>query len=321
MEDMKAILLKRRAEILKDGRSFFDRRGYLEVETPYLVKSPGEEVHLRVFSTFLEHPQGGKSQRFLHTSPEFAMKRFVAATKMPIYQFARVWRNAEGSDHHHPEFTMLEWYRPSADLESLMQETQDFVQALLPSKVFRHGDEIMISQDFERVKMSEAFEKYVDADVLGTIGNANALADQAGVALREGEGWEDLFFRLLLEKIEPHLGKNKPTFLTHWPAPQAALAKLNPQDSREALRFELYAGGLELANAFEELSDVAEQRRRFELDRKRREALYPDQKWEMDEAFLEGLKDLPDCSGIALGFDRLVMLATNAPKITDVIWI
>lgn len=318
---MKQALLKRRAMMLKGGRAFFEARGYLEVQTPYLVKSPGEEVHLRGFSTFLEHPQGGRAKRFLHTSPEFAMKRFVAATKMPIYQFARVWRNGEESATHHPEFTMLEWYRPGADIASLMAETQSFIQALLPPKVRRNGREIRIDTDFERLKMSDAFEKYAGADLLGTIGDEKALAAEAGVTPRQGESWEDLFFRILLEKIEPHLGQERPTFLTHWPAPQAALAKLNPDDSREALRFELYAGGLELANAFEELSDVQEQRQRFEEDRRRREELYPDQKWEMDEAFLDSLKDLPDCSGIALGFDRLVMLATGAPNIKDVIWI
>ncbi|QCE32481.1 EF-P lysine aminoacylase GenX [Acetobacteraceae bacterium] len=317
---MKQALLKRRSLMLQGGRAFFEARGYIELETPYLVKSPGEEVHLRVFSTMLEHPQGGQVKRFLHTSPEFAMKRFVAATKNPVYQFARVWRNGEGSDHHHPEFTMLEWYRPDASLQDLMRETQEFIQSLLPPEVLRQGEKIDIYGDFEILKMSEAFEKYAGADVLGTIGDAKALAQQAGYVLREEEEWEDLFFRILLEKIEPHLGRKKPTFLTHWPAPQAALAKLNPEDPREALRFELYAGGLELANAFEELSDIVEQRKRFETDRERREKLYPDQKWEMDEDFLEGLKDLPDCSGIALGFDRLVMLATGAPKIKDVIW-
>lgn len=302
------------------ARRFFEERGYLEVETPYAVPVPGEEVHLRCFRTELERPDGSREARFLHTSPEFAMKRIVAVTKLPVFQLARVWRNGEASWTHAPEFTMLEWYRPGADLSSLMDETEDFVRALLPTDIHRNGDVISLAGPFERLTMAEAFMRYVGADLLGTAGDAEALARQAGAVLREGENWEDLFFRLLLERVEPVIGRERPTFLTHWPAEQAALARRDPRDGRVALRFELYLGGIELANAFEELTDPVEQRQRFEADRSRRLQIAPDQDWPLDEAFLSALAELPPCSGIALGFDRLVMLATAAPAIRDILW-
>ena len=174
---------------------------------------------------------------------------------------------------------------------------------------------------FERLTVADAFHRYAGADVLATAGDARALAQAAGTALRDNEGWEDLFFRLLLERVEPHLGRAHPTFLTHWPAAQAALARRDPDDPRVALRFELFACGIELANAFEELTDAAEQQARFEDDRARRHALYgPD--WPMDEDFLAALRHgMPPASGIALGFDRLAMLASGAGRIAQVQWL
>ncbi|GAC87700.1 lysyl-tRNA synthetase [Gluconobacter thailandicus F149-1 = NBRC 100600] len=314
-------LLRRRAQMVQATRKFFDDRGYLDVDTPYAVPVPGEEVHLRCFRTELEHADGSREVRFLHTSPEFAMKRIIAATGLPIFQLARVWRNGEMSATHVPEFTMLEWYAPGADLDALMDETEDFVRALLPDQVYRDGVLIPVTEPFERLTMQDAFARYVRADLLETAGDAEALARQAKVSLRDGESWEDLFFRLLLERIEPVIGRERPTFLTHWPAEQAALAKRDPADKRAALRFELYIGGIELANAFEELTDPVEQRQRFEADRQRRLEFSPDQDWPLDKAFLTALPDMPSCSGIALGFDRLVLLATGAPKIRDILWL
>ncbi|NHN88189.1 EF-P lysine aminoacylase EpmA [Acetobacter conturbans] len=315
-------LLRRRALMVQATRAFFDARGYLEVETPYAVPTPGEEVHLHVFATERETPAGETERLFLHTSPEFAMKRIVAATKEKVFQMARVWRNGEGSALHAPEFTMLEWYRPGADLSDLMDETETFVRRLLPPVIHREGRAIPLDGPFERLTVAEAFTRYVGADVLATEGDADALAHQAGCGRRAGEAWEDLFFRLLLERVEPEIGRERPCFLTHWPASQAALARTCSDDPRVALRFELYLGGVELANAFEELSDSAEQRTRFELDRQRRATLYPDRPgWPMDERLLQALPDLPPTSGIALGFDRLVMLATATPRLSDVLWL
>jgi lysyl-tRNA synthetase class 2 len=312
--------LHRRARLTQATRAFFHHRGYTEVETPYAVPTPGEEVHLQTFATAYVSPSGARRALHLHTSPEFAMKRLLAAGAGPIFQLARVWRNGEASDTHAPEFTMLEWYRPGATLQTLMDETEALLRAVLPPTITRSGIATSLAR-FERLTMAEAFTRHAGADLLGTLDDPAALAASAGARLREGEGWEDLFFRLLLERIEPAIGRAHPTFLTHWPAAQAALALRDPADPRVALRFELFACGLELANAFEELTDAAEQRARFEADRARRHALTgPD--WPMDEDFLAALaRGMPPSSGIALGFDRLAMLAAGADRIDDVLWL
>ena len=311
--------LRRRALLTRATRAFFDARGYTEVETPYAVPVPGEEVHLRAFRTEQVGPDGTRTPLWLHTSPEFAMKRLLVAGAGAIWQLARVWRNEEGSDTHAAEFSMLEWYRPGASMASLMDETEAFLRAVLPPVVRCRGVETRLDR-FERLTMAEAFKRWVGADVLATAGDAPALAAQSGARLREGEGWEDLFFRLLLERVEPHLGRDDPTFLTHWPAAQAALAQRDPADPRAALRFELFLCGMELANAFEELTDPAEQRARFSADRARREALYGPG-WGLDEDLLAALEcGMPPGSGIALGFDRLAMVASGANRIELVKW-
>jgi lysyl-tRNA synthetase class 2 len=214
---------------------------------------------------------------------------------------------------------MLEWYSLGADMDALMAETFLLLRAVLPPEVTCRGITTRLDEP-EFLTVAEAFARYVGADVLATEGDAAALAAQAGVALRCGEDWEDLFFRLLLERIEPHLGRGRATFLTHWPAAQAALARRCPEDARVAERFELYVCGIELANAFVELTDADEQRARFMADRARRHALYGAD-WAMDEDFLAAVAALPACSGIALGFDRLAMLATGARRIADVLWL
>ncbi|WP_158743209.1 EF-P lysine aminoacylase EpmA [Acidisphaera sp. L21] len=311
--------LRRRARLTQATRAFFDARGYLEVETPYAVPVPGEEVHLRAFRTEHVGTDGTRTPLWLHTSPEFAMKTLLVAGAGPIFQVARVWRNEEGSDTHAPEFTMLEWYRPGASLAGLMDETEALLRAVLPPVVRCRGVETSLAA-FDRVSVAEAFTRWVGADVLGTAGDAQGLAAQAGVRLRDGEGWEDLFFRLLLDRVEPNLGRERPTFLTHWPADQAALACRDPADPRAALRFELFVCGMELANAFEELTDATEQRARFAADRARREALYGPG-WGTDERFLAALEfGMPAGSGIALGFDRLAMIAGGADRIGLVQW-
>lgn len=303
--------LRRRALLAQAVRSFFIARGYAEVETPYAVRAPGEEVHLRA--------RAAGADKWLNTSPEFAMKKLLAGGAGPIFQMARVWRDEPWSPTHAPEFTMLEWYSLGANMSALMGETFALLRAALPPEVTCQGITTRLDEP-EFLTVAEAFTRYVGADVLGTADDAPALAAQAGAKLREGEDWEDLFFRLMLERVEPHLGRERATFLTHWPAAQAALARKSPDDARVAERFELYVCGIELANAFVELTDAAEQRVRFEADRARRHALYgPD--WEMDENFLAAVAKLPACSGIALGFDRLVMLATGAQRIADVLWL
>ena len=312
--------LRRRALLTAATRAFFVARGYTEVETPYAVRVPGEEVHLRAFGTMREFADGTNQPLWLHTSPEFAMKKLLVAGAGQIFQLARVWRNGEGSDLHTPEFTMLEWYRPGADMASLIDETIAYLRAVLPRVVSCRGVTTDLSS-IERLTLAEAFARHVGADVLATAGDAAALAAAAGARLREAETWEDLFFRLLLERIEPRIGHDQPTFLTHWPAAQAALARRDPTDARVAERFELFVCGIELANAFVELTDPTEQRARFAADRARRHAI-SDTDWPLDEDFLSALAHgMPQSAGIALGFDRLAMIASGASRIDQVLWL
>jgi elongation factor P--(R)-beta-lysine ligase len=340
--------LRRRALLTQATRAFFTARGYTEVETPYAVATPGEEVHLRSFATRREHPDGIVEPLWLHTSPEFAMKKLLVGGAGPIFQLARVWRNGEGSELHAAEFTMLEWYRPGASMDALIAETMALLRAVLPPVVACRGV-ITDLAGAERMTLAEAFARHVGADLLGTAEDAPALAAAAGVRLRENETWEDLFFRLLLARVEPWLGRAHPTFLTHWPTAQAALARRDPADPRVAERFELFVCGIELANAFVELTDAAEQRARFLADRARRHALTlgevrlqargevtgeaggaatgeaddaANQDWPLDEDFLAALAHgMPASAGIALGFDRLAMIAAGAERIDQVLWL
>ena len=340
--------LRRRSLLAAGTRAFFTARGYTEVETPYAVPAPGEEVHLRTFATRRENPDGSVTPLWLNTSPELAMKRLLVAGAGPIFQMARVWRNGEASATHAPEFTMLEWYRPGATMTDLMDDTENYLRAVLPPIVTCRGVTTRIGPPltppaerkantslppsraaggvggghFERLTVADAFARYAGADVLETAEDAPALAAQAGTRLRPDESWEDLFFRLVLERIEPHLGRDRPTFLTHWPAAQAALARRDPSDPRVAERFELFVCGIELANAFVELTDAAEQRRRFVEDRARRQALTGAEDWPLDEDFLAALDfGMPQAAGIALGFDRLAMIASGADRISQVLWL
>ena len=317
--------LRRRAQLVRAVRGFFEGRGYTEVETPYAVPAPGEEVHLRAFPTTREHPDGTIESLWLHTSPEFAMKRLLVAQAGPIFQFARVWRNNEATPLHAPEFTMLEWYRPGASLDGLVAEATELLRDVLPAVVRCRGVTTDLSR-FERLTVAEAFTQHVGVDLLAIGEDAQRLAAAARATLRGGETWEDLFFRLLLDRIEPQLGRHHPTFLTHWPAAQAALARRDPTDPRVAERFELFVCGIELANAFVELTDPVEQRARFVADRERRHALggqpLGQQSWPLDEDFLAALEHgMPACAGIAMGFDRLAMIASGADRIGQVLWL
>lgn len=312
--------LRRRALLTQATRAFFLARGYTEVETPYAVPTPGEEVHLHAFATTRIAPDGIAHPLWLHTSPEFAMKKLLVGGAGPIFQLARVWRNGEGSDLHAAEFAMLEWYRPGATMDDLIAETHALLRAVLPPVVTCRGITAAIDT-IERLTVAEAFKTFAGADLLGTADDAPALAASSGATLRATETWEDLFFRLLLERIEPHLGRAHPTFLTHWPAAQAALARRDPTDPRVAERFELFLCGIELANAFVELTDAAEQRARFEVDRARRRAL-GGQDWPLDQDFLAALAHgMPASAGIALGFDRLAMIAAGADRVDQVLWL
>ncbi|CAH0302027.1 EF-P lysine aminoacylase EpmA [Roseomonas sp. CECT 9278] len=320
--------LDRRAALTAATRAFFTARGYREVETPCLVPAPGAEVHIRAFATSYDPHLGAGSPRalWLRTSPELAIKKLLAGGAGPVFELARVWRNGEHSARHAPEFTMLEWYRPGLSFDALMDEAEAYLRAVCPPVVEHDGVRTDLALPFERLTMADAFARHCNGlDILATEGDTarlHAAATAAGYPPRPDESWEDLFFRLLLERIEPAIGRARATFLTHWPAPQAALARRDPADPRAALRFELFAGGIELANAFDELTDATEQRARFHDANETRRAITGDHGWDIDEDFIAALSQgLPPTAGIALGFDRLAMLASGAPRIDDVLWL
>lgn len=321
--------LLRRAAITAAVRTSFAARGFIEVETPALQISPGMEVHLNGFRTRLDPPGGGVGvERWLHTSPEFAMKKLLVAGEQKIFQLARVFRNNEGSDTHSPEFTMLEWYRAGGGLDELIDDCRALVAATARAAgttIFRHKGQVCdIAADWEILTVAEAFTRHVGCDVLASLDAPTILVEACrrhNLVPRAEDDWETLFFRLTVNQIEPHLGQGRPTVLTGWPAPLAALSRLDPADPRCALRFELYIAGVELANAFAELTDPVEQRRRFDQDQARKQALYG-HAFPIDADFIAALAHgMPDAAGIALGVDRLVMLACGVDDIEDVLWL
>ncbi len=325
-------LLLKRGRILAAVRAWFLKQDFVEVETPALQVSPGLEPHLRAFATALEAPDGTTSNLYLHTSPEFAMKKLLAAGEPRIFQMARVFRNGERSATHHPEFTMLEWYRAGEGYERLMADSEALVRAASEAA----GTERLVwrkrSADprapFERLSVSGAFRRHTGIDPLAFLtepgrfdvdGFAKA-ARGIGVTIAADDDWDAVFFKIFLDRIEPSLGHPVPTLLTDYPIHMAALSRPRADAPHLAERFELYIAGLELANAFGELTDPAEQRRRFEADMDLKQRLYG-LRYPIDEDFLSALAHMPEASGIALGLDRLVMLATGAETIDDVLWL
>ena len=313
--------LATRARLQAAMRRWFADEGFVEVETPILQVAPGAEVHLSGFSTEWELPDGEERERWLHSSPEFAMKKLLAGGIPKLFQFARVFRNAEGSALHHPEFTMLEWYRAGVGYETIMADCAAFL-ALTDVDELRWQDHRCDPRVVpERLTVAEAFQRHAGVDLFATVGSAERLSHASGVAMHAGDSWDDVFFRVMFEKIEARLGMGRPTILCEYPIAMAALARAKPGDPRVAERFELYACGVELANAFGELTDPEVQRTRLEADMDEKERLYG-LRWPVDDDFLAALDHgLPDCAGVALGFDRLVMLATGASHIEDVLWL
>jgi lysyl-tRNA synthetase class 2 len=316
-----------RAKMLAALRAFFATRDFIEVETSALQVSPGMEPHIGALVVDLAEPFGAARQRlYLHTSPEFAMKKLLAAGERRIFQIARCWRDGERSPLHHPEFTMLEWYRAEESYETLMADCAALLSAAawaVDIHVFRHGDRAC--NPFmapTRLSVAQAFALYGGFDLLAKVGARDALAAELrklGLHVGEADTWEDLFHRAMLEKVEPQLGIGAATILYDYPLPLAVNAKPSAKDPRVAERFEMYVCGVELANGCTELADAAEQRRRFQADAALKEKLYG-ARVPIDEDLLAALAVMPPASGIALGFDRLVMLAAGAEKIDDVLW-
>jgi lysyl-tRNA synthetase class 2 len=312
-------------------RRWFADDGFTEVDPCGLQVSPGNEAHLHAFGTDAIGNDGSVRRMYLHTSPEFAMKKLLAAGEDRIFAFAHVWRNRERGARHSPEFTMLEWYRVGQDYTVLMQDCAALLQAAVRAAgtdVLRRGEALCDPfAPLERLSVAEAFVRHAGIDLLATLGadglpDRDALAAQvaaAGMRVDAGDSWSDLLSAVLVQRVEPHLGHGRLTVLDRYPAPEAALARRCADDPRVAERFELYACGVELANGFGELTDPVEQRRRFQADMDLKERLYGE-RYPLDEGFLAALAQMPDAAGIALGFDRLAMLATGAPRIDDVIW-
>ncbi|MBN9452802.1 MAG: EF-P lysine aminoacylase GenX [Bosea sp.] len=312
-------------------RRWFEARDFTEVEAAILQVSPGNETHLHGFGTTLIDNAAEPHPYYLHTSPEFAAKKLLAAGETRIFDFARVFRNRERTALHHPEFTMLEWYRSGEGYEALMQDCATLLAEAARAagtKTLRwRGIEADPFAEPERLTLQEAFRRHAGIDLLRTVtadqeldrGGLAADAIEAGIRIADDDTWSDIFSRVLSERIEPHLGRGRATILCEYPISEAALARPKPGDPRVAERFEFYACGVELANAFGELTDPEEQRRRFEADMDEKERIYGE-RYPIDEGFLEALALMPAASGIALGFDRLVMLCVGARRIEDVLW-
>lgn len=322
--DARKPYLLARGRILNAVRQWFMDQGFLEVDTPALQISPGMEPTLRLFETVLEEMDGSAHPMGLHTSPEFAMKKLLAAGAGPIFQIAHVFRNGERSQTHHPEFSMLEWYRPGAEWQAIAKDACALIQVaagaahpLVPASPFNSDGAV------EWLSVRAAFEAALGFDPMPIQDDVEAIrqaTEAAGLATAPEDGWDDIFFRGLLNRIEPGLGVEAPVVLHGYPARMAALARLDVLDPLVAERFEVFAGGVELANGFGELTDADEQRARFEADLRAIQAAGGDRR--IDEDFLSALAHgMPAASGAAMGFDRLVMLASGAPHIEDVLWL
>lgn len=311
-------------------RRHFEAQDFTEVECAAVQVSPGNETHLHAFATEAVGRDGEATRVYLHTSPEFASKKLLAAGEERIFDFARVFRNREHAPTNVPEFTMLEWYRADEPYEAVIADSIAILriaakEAGTDTLTYR-GRKIDMSAEPERLTVADAFGRFADIDLLQTLtadhADRGALATQAGrarVSVAADDTWSDIFSRVLVERIEPNLGGERPTILFEYPRVEAALARACAHDSRVAERFELYVLGVELANGFGELTDAAEQRIRFEHEMAEKQRRYGE-RYPIDEDLLAALNHMPPASGVALGFDRLVMLATGAPRIEDVLW-
>ena len=321
--------LQARSAISRALRDWFEDEGFVEVETGILQKSPGNETHLHAPSADLTSASGEKSKYFLRTSPEFACKKLLAAGEKQIVEFARVFRDRERGPLHLPEFTMLEWYRANEGYEAVMTDTVVVIaHAAQTTGIGTFSFRGKIADPFaesDLLTVADAFTHFASIDLLATIpdGRADREALAAAAASRvrvsDDDTWSDIFSKVLVEHVEPNLGQGRLTILYEYPAPESALARVKPSDPRVAERFEVYACGVELANGFGELIDAQEQRARFTAAMDEKERRYGE-RYPLDEEFLAAMAQMPEACGVALGFDRLVMLASGATRIDQVVW-
>jgi lysyl-tRNA synthetase class 2 len=327
--DRRPLLLARAATIAA-LRDWFAAEGFVEVETGALQVSPGNETHLHAFATDLISPAGAQVRRYLRTSPEFACKKLLTAGEPRIVEFAKAFRNRERGPLHAPEFTMLEWYRAEVPYTAVMGDCAAIVAVAAhvagTKRLTFRGRTCDVDAAVEHLTVLEAFQRYAAIDLAASLSPAGAdreafaaAASAAGITLAADDTWGDIFSRVLVERIEPRLGIGHATILYEYPAVLSALARPVVSDPRVAERFELYACGVELANGFGELNDPAEQRRRLAAEMAEKERIYGE-RYPLDEDFLAALAEMPPASGVALGLDRLIMLATGAPHIDYVMW-
>lgn len=326
--DVRPFLMARNA-ITRAVRAWFDEQGFIEVETAVLQVSPGNETHLHAPRTELIGADGGRRSRYLRTSPEFACKKLLAAGEKRIFEFARVFRDRERGRLHLPEFTMLEWYRANESYDAVMADAVVLVaHAAQATGIGQFSFQGKIADPFaepEMLTVAQAFERFAGIDLLATIDEGEgdratlAAAAEAKVRITTDDTWSDIFSKILVEYVEPNLGQGRLTLLYEYPLPEAALARAVSSDPRIAERFEIYACGVELANGFGELTDAAEQRRRFILAMDEKQRRYGE-RYPLDEDFLASVACMPEASGVALGFDRLVMLASGATSVDQVVW-
>jgi elongation factor P--(R)-beta-lysine ligase len=326
--DKRGFLLQRN-QIIRSVRGWFDAAGFLEVDVPALVVSPGNEAHLHAFATNLIQPDGSVDTRYLHTSPEFACKKLLAAGETHIFSLGHVFRNRERTPTHSPEFTMLEWYRAEQSYEQIIGDCLALVTLAVATsartKFEWRGRTCDPLASAEWITVNDAFKIHAGVNLLSTLNsdgssNRDALAMTSPVTFSKDESWSDIFSRILVEKVEPYLGLDRVTVLYEYPSVEAALARTCAHDRRVAERFELYACGVELANGFGELTDAVEQRRRFVAEMDIKEQRYGE-RYPLDEELLRALTIMPGASGVALGLDRLIMLATGATRIDQVQWV
>jgi lysyl-tRNA synthetase class 2 len=326
--ERRAPFLEKRMRMMRTVRRFFDAQDFWEVETPILQNCPTVDTHIHGFKTQLKGVDLKPARDlYLHASPEFAMKKLLVAGLPKIYQISHVFRNGEASPLHSPEFTMIEWYRAHADYEDIMNDCVALLQYVASALEIDHYTYKTKSCDpflkWNFVSVAEAFENYAQIDLASYLNDTQAFSaalQSAGLRVAADDAWDDLFFRVMAEKIEPHLGMSVPTILYDYPTSMASLARKKPDDPRFAERFELYVCGVELANAFSELTDAKEQRARIEADMALKEKRYGE-RYPVDEDFLKALEHgLPESGGIALGLDRLAMLCTGAETVEQVLW-
>lgn len=330
--------IQTRQKIVESIRGFFALEGFVEIETPLMVRSPGMEPNLSQFKTELSDKRGNAKTAYLATSPEYSCKKMLAAGMEKIFSLGKVFRNEEPYSSsagefitHNPEFTMLEWYRAGEDYIKLMDDTERLVKYCAAAvygpwtmdhgqnETVSHGTWSMVRGPWSRLSVKDAFAQIgLNLDQILTRDTMAKAAADRGHAVSSNDSFDDCFFKIFLTEIEPKLGIEQPAILYDYPIQMASLSRAKPEDPRYAERFEVYANGLELANAFSELIDPLEQRKRLEEERELRGALGKDQP-PIDEDFVSAVGAMKPSAGIALGVDRLVMLLTGATSIEDVI--